>query len=131
MVMAWLLATAAAGTVAWAIGVSAPGRGLGSILLSLVGGLDALLGVDARGRGTTDIGVIMGGWGTEVRRLASMTGMLVPGSPGSRCWSSASLSLSLSGGKLVVSWDTFSPSKGSPYLLFTNSGLSLYFSCSS
>ena len=76
--------------MAWAIGVSKlPGRGLGSILLSLVGNRDALLGVEEPRAltppDTMDTGVIMGCWGMEVRRLASITGMLVPGSPGSLC----------------------------------------------
>ena len=94
--MAGLLATAeTAGTVAWAIGVSRlPGRGLGSILLSFVGGLLALLGVEEASvlmpPDTMDTGVIMGWWGMEVRRLASITGMLVPGSPGSRCYKNSS-----------------------------------------
>ena len=92
MVMAGLLATAdTAGTVAWAIGVSRlPGRGLGSILRSLVGGLLALLGVDEASvlipPDIMDTGVIMGWWEMEVRRLPSITGILVPGSPGSRCY---------------------------------------------
>ena len=92
MVMAWLLATAdTAGTVAWAIGVSRlPGSGLGSILRSLVGGLLALLGVDEASvlipPDIMDTGVIMGWWEMEVRRLPSITGILVPGSPGSRCY---------------------------------------------
>ena len=119
--MAWLLAAVtpgrggAAGVWTTAAGDSPPGSGLGSILLSLVGGLEADEGVDTSGLDTT----VMGDWrmvlwlGTTML-LVSMMGMLVPGSPGS-LFCSSSLSLSDSGPKLEVSCDTFSPSKGSPY----------------
>jgi len=112
--------------------ISAPGTGLGSILLSLVGGLPGMVpGVVAatRGRDITASWVSWG-WDKEVTMLGSMTGRLVPGSPGS-LFCSPSLSLSLSCPQLPVSWETFSPSKGSPYCSVRNSGLPLYFSYSS
>ena len=97
MVMAWLLLTftAAVWRVCW--GESPfPGNGLGSILLNFVGCLTAEVGVaETRGRGTTVTGVIMVCEATGDTRLESMTGKLVPGSPGS-LFCSSSLSLSLS-----------------------------------
>jgi len=77
---------------------SAPGTGLGSILLSLVGGLPLVLpGVlaETRGRDITATGVSSGCWAREVTMLGSIIGKLVPGSPGS-LFCSSSLSLSLS-----------------------------------
>jgi len=101
MVMAWLLLTFTAAVcvatvAAWARGESPPGSGLGSILRNFVGGLTAEVGVaETRGRGTTVTGVIMVCEATGDTRLGSMTGRLVPGSPGS-LFCSSSLSLSLS-----------------------------------
>ena len=87
-VMAWLgtltLPLAAAGLA------STPGRGLGSILLSLVGGLLAVVGVETRDRDTaTATGVIMVWAVRGDTRLESSTGRLVPGSPGSLFCSSS------------------------------------------
>ena len=85
-VMAWL----AWGTLPL-LGVglaSRPGSGFGSILLSLVGGLAALLGVETSGLETTVRGVIMA-WVMGDTRLGSITGRLVPGSPGSLFCSSS------------------------------------------
>ena len=86
-VMAWLAwGTLALGGPGLA---STPGRGLGSILLSLVGGRLAEVGVETRGRDTTVIGVSMGCAVAGDSREESRTGRLVPGSPGSLFCSSS------------------------------------------
>ena len=69
---------------------STPGRGFGSILLSLVGGRVAVVGVETRDRDTaTATGVIMAWAVRGDTRLESRTGRLVPGSPGSLFCSSS------------------------------------------
>lgn len=75
---------------------------MGSILLSLVGGLEpADAGVVTMGLETTMAGDWMTVCGVSGVAVGSMMGMLVPGSPGS-LFCSSSLSLSLSGPKLDV-----------------------------
>ena len=74
------------------------------------------LGVPVRGLVSREVASIMGmlqSLGKNICKHRQKYLYLVPGSPGSRCCSS-SLSLSLSRPPMVVSWDTFSPSKGSP-----------------
>ena len=85
--MAWLAwGTLALGGAGLA---STPGRGFGSILLSLVGGRLAEVGVETRGRDTTVIGVNRGCAVEGDTREESSTGRLVPGSPGSLFCSSS------------------------------------------